>query len=330
MAAATETTYVDAIRQAQELAMEEDESIVLMGQDIATGFPFGATKGLLERFGPERVRNTPISEAATMGCGAGAAMMGVRTVVEVDFSGFLYLGFDQLINNVAKLRYMSGGQIRVPLVVRFGTGPLGSFAAQHSQAPQGWLSNTPGLTVCAPATVQDAFDMMRWALRQNDPVVMAEDLRLYRTRGALDAERGEAELGAAVVRPGRDATAVTYGFGTHLALDASETLAADGIDLEIVDLRSLSPLDEAAIGASVRRTGRALCVSDDPLLGGYAASLAAVVAEQAHGQLRAPVLRLGARHVPSPYAAELERLVHPSVEAIVDSVRQLVAWPGER
>jgi pyruvate dehydrogenase E1 component beta subunit len=327
MATALESTYVDAIRQAQELAMEEDETIVLLGQDIATGFPFGATKGLYDRFGAERVRNTPISEAATMGCAAGAAMMGVRTVVEVDFSGFLYLGFDQLINNVAKLRYMSGGQIRVPLTVRFGTGPLGSFAAQHSQAPQGWLSNTPGLAVCAPATAQDAFDLTRWALRQNDPVVVAEDLRLYRSKGPLDIGGNGDPAGARVLRPGSDATAVTYGYGTQMALAAGEMLAAERIDLEVLDLRFLSPLDDAAIGASVRRTGRALCVSDDPLLGGFAASLAVVAAEEAHGQLRAPVVRLGARHVPSPYAGELEQLVHPSAESIVDAVRRLVAWP---
>jgi acetoin:2,6-dichlorophenolindophenol oxidoreductase subunit beta len=228
---AVEVSYADAIRLALEHAMEQDESITLLGQDIAIGFPFGVTKGLIERFGAERVRDTPISEAGTMGCGVGAAVHGLRTVVEVDFSGFLMLGMDQLVNNAAKLRYMSAGQMRVPLVVRVGQGPLGSFGAQHSQALHGWLANVPGLVVCAPGTVQDAYDLMRWALRQDDPVVFAEDMRLYRVRGQLVGGGEDVQLGARVARPGRDATAVVFGYDVPQALEAAETLAAEGIEL---------------------------------------------------------------------------------------------------
>lgn len=326
MQIAVEVTYAEAIRRALETAMEQDETVTLLGQDIAIGFPFGVTKGLLQRFGAARVRDTPISEAGTMGAGIGAALHGLRTVVEVDYSGFLLLGFDQLINNAAKLRYMSHGQLRVPMVVRVGQGPMGSFGAQHSQALHGWLANVPGLVVCAPGTVQDAYDLMRWALRQNDPVVFAEDMRLYRLKGPLIEDGEDVSLGAQVARAGRDATAVVFGYDVSQALDAAVELAAEGIELEVLDLRSVSPLDAGAIAASVRHTGRALCVSDDPLLGGFSATLASVTTEQARESLLAPVARLGARHAPAPYNADLEASVFPSVESIAAAVRALMAW----
>jgi pyruvate dehydrogenase E1 component beta subunit len=346
----TDTMVAQAIRCALEDAMTEDESIVLLGQDIAAGFPFGATRELAEAFGGERVRDTPISEAATMGCGIGAAMMGVRTVVEVDFAGFLLLGLDQLVNNAAKLRYMSGGQLRVPLVVRVGQGPFGAFAAQHSQAQHAWLASVPGLALCAPSDAQDAYTLMRWALRQSDPVVFAEDMRLYRTKGPLvrgdGAQRGDApeaegipqeggeqgkpqgggEKGmprARVLRSGRDATVLCFGFGTMLALSAAQVLAAEGVELEIVDLRLLSPLDEQTIGESSRHTGRVLCLGEDPLLGGITATLAATVDRVAHGAL---VGRLGARHWPTPFGSS-ELLVYPSANSLAAAVRQLIAWP---
>lgn len=355
------TTYVEAIRLALEDAMRADESIVLLGQDISAGFPFGATRDLADVFGEERVRDTPISEAATMGCAIGAAAAGVRTVVEVDFAGFLLLGLDQLLNNAAKLRYMSGGQLRVPLVVRVGQGPFGAFAAQHSQSQHAWLASVPGLALCAPASVQDAYDLLRWALRAGDPVVFAEDMRLYRRRGVLQrqapavlgahvapasgqavtqatdgAERrpegwepssGISVPGARVVREGHDATAVCYGYGVGIALEAAAELSASHeIELEVLDLRLLSPLDEAAIGASARHTGRVLCVGDDPLLGGITATLAATAHEQAQHDLVAPVARLGARHLPTPFGS-VEQLVYPSAQSISRGVRRLVRWP---
>jgi pyruvate dehydrogenase E1 component beta subunit len=303
--------------------MAADDRIVLLGQDIVVGFPFGVTRGLADSFGTERVRDTPISEAATMGAGVGAALAGLRPVVEVDFSGFLLLGLDQLVNNAAKLRYMTGGQLRVPLVVRVGQGPMGSFGAQHSMAIHGWLANVPGLAVCAPSHAQDAYDMMRWALRQDDPVLFAEDMRLYRTKGPVARREGVPDVRARIVRRGGDVTVVTFGHGVRIALEAAEALVPHGVDAEIVDLRLLAPLDEAVIGASVRHTGRALCVSDDPLHGGFAATLALAVEDVAGEALRAPVARLGAMHTPAPYNRDLERLVYPSAQSIESAVRSL-------
>jgi acetoin:2,6-dichlorophenolindophenol oxidoreductase subunit beta len=323
-ATTADVTFAEAIRCALEDAMREDESIVLLGQDIASGFPFGATRELAALFGEERVRDTPISEAATMGCGIGAALMGVRTVVEVDFAGFLLLGLDQLVNNAAKLRYMSGGQLRVPLLVRVGQGPLGAFAAQHSQAQHAWLASVPGLALCAPSDAQDAYTQLRWALRQHDPVVFAEDMRLYRRKGPLLRDQEENILRTRVLRPGRDATVLCFGFGTTLTLAAAEELTAQGIELEVVDLRRLSPLDEQTIGESSRHTGRVLCLGDDPLLGGITATLAATVDHVAHG---AVIGRLGARHWPTPFGSA-EALVYPSVESVIAAVRRLIEWPN--
>lgn len=325
---ATKTTYAEAIRSALCDAMAIDETIILLGQDIALGFPFGVTRDLVERFGSARVINTPISEAATMGCGIGAALRGLRPVVEVDYAGFLLLAFDQLVNNAAKLRYMSDGQLRVPLVVRVGQGPLGGFAAQHSQSLQGWLANVPGLAVCTPATCQEAYDLMRWSLRQNDPVVFNEDMRLYRQKGRLVEHEGQVEPGARVVRPGTDATAIVFGYGVTLAEAAATELAAEGIELEVLDLRFLSPLDLRAVRDSVRRTGRVVCVSDDPLLGGFSATLAVVAAEQGRGFLKAPVARLGARHTPTAYDRDLEALTYPSSASLVTAVRGLLVVGG--
>lgn len=318
-----EATFAEAVRAALEDAMREDETIVLLGQDIVVGFPFGATRGLAGLFGSERVRDTPISEAATMGCGVGAALAGLRPVVEVDFSGFLLLGLDQLVNNAAKLRYMTGGQLRVPLVVRVGQGPIGSFGAQHSMAVHGWLANVPGLALCAPADAQDAYDLMRWALRRSDPVVVAEDMRLYRVRGELVQRDPPDEVRARFARRGDDATVITFGYGVHLALDAADGLAGDGIELEIVDLRLLTPLDDAVIAESVTRTGRALCLSDDPLHGGFTATLATAVTDLAGNALRAPVARLGAKHAPAPYSRELEQSIYPSAQAVETAIRAL-------
>ncbi len=336
--------------------MREDDSTVVLGQDVAAGFPFGATRALAELFGEERVRDTPISEAATMGCAIGAAMMGVRTVVEVDFAGFLLLGLDQLVNNAAKLRYMSGGQLRVPLTVRLGQGPLGAFAAQHSQSQQAWLASVPGLAVCAPSDVQDAYELTRWALRARDPVVVAEDMRLYRTKGPLRREAAPERRDlshlpstyptasasatdppfasatyvppARVVREGGDATVVAFGFGTTLALAAAEELARAGVALGVVDLRVLAPLDERTLGEAAGGSGRVLCLGDDPLLGGITATLAAAVHESAHGALKAPVARLGARHLPTPFGSA-EAFVYPSAQSVVAAVRRLLAWPKE-
>ncbi|MEO3826263.1 transketolase C-terminal domain-containing protein [Actinomadura sp. B10D3] len=324
----TAMSFAQALCAAQEDAMAEDDRVVLLGQDIQAGFPFGATKDLVARFGPDRVRNTPLSEAATMGCGVGLAMGGLRPVVEVDFGGFLLLGLDQLVNNAAKLRYMSGGQISVPLVVRVGQGPLGSFGAQHTYSQQAMLAAVPGLSVLTPATPDDAYAAMRWALRADHPVVLAEDMRLYSTRN--EVRRGEVPevLSAAVALRGDAATIVTYGHGVRTALAAAERLAERSVHVEVLSLPSLSPLDEAGIAESVRRTGRALCLTDDPPHFGAGATLTSVISAGAHDVLQAPVLRLGSRPVPAPYAPGLESLVFPSADAVVESVRRLIDWSG--
>jgi pyruvate dehydrogenase E1 component beta subunit len=247
-------------------------------------------------------------------------------VVEVDFSGFLLLGLDQLVNNGAKLRYMSGDQVSVPLVVRVGQGPLGSFAAQHSQTQHAYLAAVAGLTVLAPATPQGAYDAIRWALVQDDPVVVLEDMRLYRQQGTL--VRGEVpdQVTSTVHRAGRSLSIITYGHGVGVALAAAERLATSGVDAEVLGLDSLAPLDVAAITATARRTGRVLCLADDAPLFGVAPTLAMVVNLHAHDVLTAPVVCLGSRSVPTPYAPALERLVFPSADSVVESARRLVAW----
>ncbi len=319
------TTFAEALCAAQHDAMLLDDTIVLLGQDVRAGFPFGATKGLVDVFGPRRVINTPISEAATMGAGVGAALAGIRPVVEVDFAGFLLLGLDQLVNNGAKLRYMSGGQASVPLVVRVGQGPLGSFAAQHSQTQHAYLASVAGLTVLAPATPQQVYDAMRWALVQNDPVVLMEDMRLYRRTGPLLRGSVPEAVTSTVHRSGTDVTVLTYGHGVGVALEAAQQLAGE-IDVEVLGLDSLNPLDVAGIAASVRRTGRALCLADDPPLFGTAATLASVATTEAHDVLRAPVVSLGSRPVPTPYAPQLEALVFPTVDGVVAALRRLADW----
>ncbi len=325
---AVTASFGDALAMAQEDAMREDPRIVLLGQDIRAGFPFGATKGLVDIFGEDRVINTPISEAVTMGCGVGAALGGLKPVVEVDFAGFLLLGLDQLVNNGAKLRYMSGNQISVPLVVRVGQGPLGSFGAQHSQTQYAYLSGVPGLTTMAPATPQGAYWAVRWGLAQNHTVVVFEDMRLYRKTGPVTRGPAPEDFASTVHRSGSDASIIAFGHGVLLAMEAAEILSAQGIFVEVLGLESLSPLDQAAIATTARRTGRVLCVSDDPVLYGAAATIALIANTEAFGDLCCPAVVLGARQVPSPYAPELESLVFPSVSGITEAINRLLVWKG--
>ncbi len=326
MAAPSDASFGEALCAAQRDAMRVDDAIILLGQDIRAGFPFGATKGLVDEFGEQRVLNTPISEAATMGAGVGAALAGIRPVVEVDFSGFLLLGLDQLVNNGAKLRYMSGDQVSIPLVVRVGQGPLGSFAAQHSQTQHAYLAAVAGLSVLAPATPQAAYDAMRWALVQEDPVVVLEDMRLYRQQGPLVRGDVPEAITSTLHRSGTSLSIITYGHGVGAALAAADDLAEKNVDVEVLGLDSLSPLDVEAIATTARRTRRVLCLADDPPLFGVAATLAGVVNVQAHDVLEAPVLSLGSRSVPTPYAPALEELVFPSVASIIESAQHLASW----
>ena len=320
-----EATFVEAVCAAQRDAMASDDTIVLLGQDIVAGFPFGATKGLAEAFGPDRVLDTPISESATMGCGVGAALAGLRPVVEVDFAGFLYLGLDQLLNNAAKMRYMSSGQVRVPLVVRVGQGPLGSFAAQHSQSLHALLAATPGLAVLAPSDAQSAYDCIRWALRQQDPVVVCEDLRIYRTKGPL-RRSDDPTVGARRVRAGTDATVLAYGAGTGIASRAADRLSQDGLAVQVIDLVSLAPLDVGAVAAAARSTGRVVCLADDSPFFGVGPTIASIATCEAWDVLAAPVLTVSAKPVPVPYAARLESQVYPTEQSVEVAVRQVMDW----
>lgn len=320
------TSFGDALAMAQEDAMREDPRVVLLGQDIQAGFPFGATKGLVDIFGVERVINTPISEAGTMGCGVGAALGGLKPVVEVDFAGFILLGLDQLVNNGAKLRYMSGNQVSVPMVVRIGQGPLGSFAAQHSQTQYAYLSGIPGLTTLAPATPQGAYSAIRWALGQDHTVVVFEDMRLYRKTGPVERGARPESVTSTLYREGADASVVTFSHGVLLALEAAEVLATRGVSVEVLGLDCLSTPDVSAIAATARKTGRVLCVADDPVLFGTAATVAMLANTEANGDLMCPAAVLGAKRVPVAYAPELEALVFPTVSGIVEAVDQLILW----
>lgn len=319
-------SFGNALAMAQEDAMREDPRIVLLGQDIQAGFPFGATKGLVDIFGAERVINMPISEAGTMGCGVGAALGGLKPVVEVDFAGFLLLGLDQLVNNGAKLRYMSGNQVSVPMVVRIGQGPLGSFAAQHSQTQYAYLSGIPGLTTLAPATPQGAYSAIRWALGQDHTVVVFEDMRLYRKTGLVERGSPPKSISSTLCREGADVSVVTFGHGVLLALEAADTLAARGVSVEVVGLDCLSAPDVSAIAATARKTRRVLCVADDPVLFGTAATVALLANTEAYGDLVCPAVALGAKRVPAPYAPELEALVFPTSSGIVEAVDRLMSW----
>lgn len=316
--------YIDGIRLALDEALGTDPSVVVLGQDVSSGGPFGATAGLAARHGAARVRDTPISEGAIAGMAVGAALLGKRPVLELMFIDFITLAMDQLVNHAAKLRYMSGGQLAVPLTMRVQGGAMGGYGAHHSQSLEAWLTHVPGLKVLAPSTPTDAKAMLSAAIADDDPVVVLEHRSLYWARAPLDDAGAPAVTTAAVRRPGTDATIVSWSHMVTVALEAAEVLAADGIDVEVVDLRSLLPLDIDTVVESVRSTGRLLVASEAVEIGGLGAEVAAQVAVAADGLLRTPVRRVGAPFVPVPAAAHLEQAFVPSAATIADAVRALV------
>jgi pyruvate dehydrogenase E1 component beta subunit len=324
----TETRYLDAIHDALEDAMAADDRVCLLGEDITLGGPFGATKGLVERFGEWRVRNTPISEATVAGIAVGAALTGLRPVVEVMFIDFITLAMDQLVNHAAKLRYMSGGALAVPLTIRAQFGAAGGFGAHHSQSLEAWFAHVPGLRVFAPATPDDAYRGLRAAIESNDPVLFLEHRALYWRRG----ERDQAEAGdpwrATVRRDGTDVTLVAWSRMVDTALEAAERLVADGVSAVVLDLRSLSPIDVETLVSAARATGRVAVVHEAVTTGGLGAEVAALVTESAFEDLRAPVLRIGAPFAPPPAGPELEAMFVPSVERVVREVASLVRRPA--
>jgi acetoin:2,6-dichlorophenolindophenol oxidoreductase subunit beta len=322
-----EIRYVDAIRAALADSLADDPSVIILGEDISVGGPFGATRGLIEDHGLWRVRDTPISEAAVMGLGVGAALTGLRPIVEIMFIDFITLAMDQLVNHAAKLRYMSGGALSVPLTVRAQFGASGGFGAHHSQSLEAWFAHVPGLRVVAPGSPADAYASLRAAIRADDPVLVLEHRGLYWTRGP-DAPVADPWT-STMIRPGRDATVVAWSRMARTALAAAELLARDGIELEVIDARSLSPIDLEPIVASVRRTHRAVVATESVVQAGLSAEISAALTEAAFEALEAPVARVGAPFVPPPAGPELEARFVPSAERIADVIHGLVGGGRE-
>jgi len=322
-------TYRDAVREALIDALERDPRVFLMGEDVGRyGGAYACSHGLLEEFGPDRIRDTPLSESAFLGAGIGAALGGMRPIVEVMTVNFSLLCLDQVVNNAATLRHMSGGQLSVPLVVRMATGAGRQLAAQHSHSLEGWYAHIPGIKALAPATADDARGMLLAALREPGPVFIFEHAALYPVEGELDPAAGAADIThAAVRRPGTQVSVIAYGGSVSKALDAAQQLAGLGIDAEVIDLRSLRPLDDATILASVRRTRRAVVVDEAWRSGSLAGEVSARIMEGAFYDLDAPVARVCSAEVPIPYAKHLEDAALPQVAGIVRAVQDLVGSP---
>jgi len=322
----TKTTYREAVRAGLREALLGDPRVFLMGEDVGRyGGAYACSRGLLEEFGPERIRDTPLSESAFVGAGIGAALGGLRPIVEVMTVNFSLLALDQIVNNAATLRHMSGGQFSVPLVVRMATGGGRQVAAQHSHSLEGWYAHIPGISVVAPATVTDAKGMLLAALKEPDPVFIFEHAYLYPTEGELDEQVSAVNLTTASVRrPGRDVSIITFGGSLWKALDAADRLAGDNIDAEVLDLRSLRPLDTPTILASVAKTHKAVIVDEGWRTGSFAAEVSAQIMEGGFYELDGPVARVCSAEVPIPYPKHLEDAALPSVEAIVRAVRALL------
>lgn len=318
-----EISYREAVREGIRAAMIADERVFMMGEDIgAYGGCFGVSSGLLEQFGPERIRDTPLSEAAFTGAGIGAALGGMRPIVEIMTVNFSLLALDQIVNTAATMSHMSGGQFNVPLVIRMTTGAGRQLAAQHSHSFEGWYAHVPGLRVLAPATVEDAYGMMLSALADPDPVVIFENGRLYNTTGEMPDEPAAVDIdSAAIRRPGSDVTLVAFAGMVPTALQAAQELADGGVDAEVVDLRVLRPLDDAAVLASVRRTHRAVIVDEGWRSGSLSAEISARITEQGFYDLDAPVGRVASAQCPTPYARHLEQAALPSVAGVVEAAR---------
>ncbi len=319
------TTYREAMRDALAAALRDDDRVFLMGEDVgAYGGCFGVSLGLFEEFGPERIRDTPLSEAAFVGAGIGAALGGMRPIVEIMTVNFSLLALDQIMNNAATLLHMSGGQCNVPIVIRMTTGAGRQLAAQHSHSLEGWYAHIPGLRIVTPATVDDARWMLQTALDDPDPVLLFEHGALYGAEGELTDDLGPVDLDrAAVRRSGTDVSLITYGGTLPTVLAAAEELAGRGIDAEVVDLRTLRPLDDEAILGSVARTHRAVVVDEGWRSGSISAEISARITEGVFYELDAPVGRVCSAEVPMPYARHLEIAALPSVDGILQAVEEL-------
>jgi len=325
-----EVTYREAMREAIREALQKDERVFLMGEDVGRyGGCFAVSKGLLEEFGPERIRDTPLSEAAFVGAGIGAALGGMRPIVEIMTVNFSLLALDQIVNNAATYLHMSGGQFHVPLVIRMATGGGKQLAAQHSHSLEGWYAHIPGIKIVTPATLEDARGMLATALADPDPVLIFENSTLYNRKGQLAPEAGAVDIERARVhRAGRDVSLLTYGASLFKSLDAAAALAEEGIEAEVIDLRTLRPLDDETFIGSVTRTHRAVIVDEGWRSGSISAEISARLMEKAFYELDGPVERICSAEVPMPYASHLEQAALPNVERIVSTVRNVVRTHG--
>ncbi len=319
-----EITYIQAINEALREELRHDPRTFLMGLDVWVG-AFGATSGLTDEFGPERIRNAPISEAGYAGAGVGAAMAGMRPIVEIEFASFFYCCWDQVCNQAAKLRYMSGGQADIPITFRTVYGALGSAAAQHSETVYAQFMSVPGLKIVAPSGPYDMKGLLKSAIRDNNPVLVFEHMGLGRSKEAVPEEEYLVPLGkGAVKREGKDVTVVAIGLMVSKALAAAEALEKDGISVEVVDPRTLVPLDEETILNSVAKTHKVLVVDEGHLRGGAAAEVAAMIADKGFDYLDGPIKRLTAPDVPVPFSPPLEKFVVPNDAKIVAAVKEMM------
>lgn len=325
--AVRELSYSQAIQEAMAIAMEADERVILMGEDIGVyGGAFQVTGDLIDRFGSDRVMDTPISELGGAGVAVGAAVTGLRPVFEFQFSDFAALAMEQIVNQAAKMRYMLGGAVSVPVVMRFPAGSGTGAAAQHSQSIEAWLGHVPGLKVIQPATPHDVKGMLLAAVADPDPVMIFEHKLLYKMKGPVPEGYYTVPIGKADVRrTGRDLTIVATSIMVHKALEAAETLAAEGLDIEVVDLRTVRPMDRETIIASVKKTSKLMCVYEGVKTLGVGAELSAMIAEsEAFDYLDAPIIRLGGSETPIPYNPELEKAAVPQVPGIISAARDLI------
>ncbi|HAM62710.1 MAG: pyruvate dehydrogenase [Firmicutes bacterium GWF2_51_9] len=323
-----EITYTEAVREALSEAMREDESVFILGEDIGIyGGAFGVTRGMLEEFGPKRIRHTPISESAIAGAAVGAAITGMRPIFELQFSDFITIALDQIVNQAAKIHYMYGGNVSIPLVMRTPGGSGTGAAAQHSQSLENWTAHIPGLIVIQPSTAYDAKGLLHSAIANNNPVMFYEHKLCYRTKGDVPEGKYFIPIGVAdIKRQGKDISVIATSYMVHKALEAAEILAKEGIDIEVVDPRTLVPLDKKTIVDSVKKTGRALVVTEAVKRSGFSSELAAVISEEeSFDYLDHPIVRLAGAETPIPYEPTLEKLAVPQVNDIVTACRNIMA-----
>ena len=317
-------SYAEGIREGMSIRMREDPNVVLFGEDVgAFGGCFGVSAGMFNEFGAERVRDTPISEGAIIGCAVGAAATGLRPIAELMFCDFLTVGMDQLVNQAAKMRYMFGGKISMPMVVRLPAGAGSGAAAQHSQSLEAWCTHIPGLKVVYPSTAQDALGLMLSAIDDDNPVVFFEGKLLYGMKTEVTSLNPIPIGKGKIVREGNDVTVLTYGRQVFDALKAADILAKDGIDLEVIDLRSLYPLDKELIGQSIEKTNKAIVLTEEVKRGGYGGEISAIIGEEFFDFLDAPVARIGALNTPVPFAPVLEQYYMPNEMDVVAAAKKM-------